>query len=66
MTFHEYIAKCEQYYNSIPAWRKGQTYWNVLDGARPDLTERLRATKLDPFYNDDLLPAFLSWVEQEW
>lgn len=33
-----------------PSWRWGQTLFNVLEQVRPDLSEQIRGTDLDPFY----------------
>lgn len=47
-------------------WRMGQTAFNVLVNVRPDLSEQVRGTDLDPFYKDDRLLAFYQWVEENW
>lgn len=46
--------------------RKGQFAFNELFKVRPDLSEQVRATDMDPFYQDDILPLFWQWVEQNW
>ncbi len=33
-----------------PNWRFGQTAFNVLYQVRPDLSERVRGTDIDPFH----------------
>jgi len=51
-------------------WRVGQTMFNVLYEVRPDLSEQIRTTPLDPFYMDDAsTPEFQSvcdWIERNW
>ncbi len=39
-------------------WRYGQYYFNALHNVHPDLANKIRTTPADPFYNDDILPAF--------
>lgn len=53
-----------EYHEAI--WRKGQFAFNKLAQLRPDLSEQIRGSKLDPFYDDDVLPAFFEWVEANW
>lgn len=49
-----------------PEWRRGQTAVNVLTALRPDLEVGVCATPLDPFYQDERLEAFLSYIEEHW
>jgi len=67
MTFNEYLDSVEAALLAHPAWRQGQTYFNVLASERPDLSEQVRGTVLDPFYKagDGLVP-FLEWVSAKW
>lgn len=46
--------------------RWGQWLWNEVEAHRPDITERLRASHVDPFYNDTRVGAFLTKVEEYW
>jgi hypothetical protein len=45
-----------------PAWREGQTMFNVLQELRPDLADQVNQTELDTFHNDDRVPRLLSWL----
>ena len=47
-------------------WRVGQTYFNLLLEFNPVLAERVRATDVDPFYNDKLIVDFLGFVADNW
>lgn len=65
LEYHEYLTRlitrpCP------PDWRAGQYAFNALLDVRPDLTERVRGTALDPFHRDDLLPAFLRFAARHW
>jgi hypothetical protein len=46
--------------------RDGQYAFNLLAHVRPELAEQVRGTPLDPFYNDNLLPTFYSWLDAAW
>mgnify|MGYP007044129973 CR=1 FL=1 len=61
----EYLIKVAelQKYNTL--WRNGQTHFNVLSDLYPEIAEKVRGTKIDPFHNDKVLPEFLSFVELE-
>lgn len=52
--------------HGAPAWRVGQTHFNVLWQLRPDLADAARGTQLDPFHRDDRVPAFLRWLRDNW
>jgi hypothetical protein len=56
------VAKAQAKY---PQWRFGQALFNVLAEARPDLSEPIRGTKLDPFHGINV-DGFLEYVEREW
>jgi hypothetical protein len=68
MTFAEYLHNVHIYCASIadPTWRLGQTYFNILARVRPELAESVRGTMNDPFYLDDRIPAFLSYLAMHW
>lgn len=42
--------------------RLGQSLVNALPGA---LYSALRDTKVDPFYDDEKIPAFFAWLEPQ-
>lgn len=68
MTFNEYVAEVTRQHTENRNWRLGQTYFNVLYEFRPDLSEQIRATKLDPFYlteSSELL-VVLAWIKSHW
>jgi hypothetical protein len=47
--------------------RLGQTYYNVLYAMKPKLASTIISCgPLDPFYVDENLPAFLSYVADAW
>lgn len=64
--FTEYIAHIGTIAWRTPDLRNGQRAFNVLHAMRPDLSEQIRATDLDPFHDDDRLEAFYAWVERNW
>lgn len=46
--------------------RTGQAYFNALHEVDPVLAKKICASKLDPFYRDDRVPAFLDHVYTDW
>lgn len=46
-------------------WRRGQLAFNLLHVVRPDLANRIRGTLRDPYYHDERLLIFWTWVEEE-
>lgn len=66
MSLHEYLVRVQHLKNNEESWRLGQTYFNVLYECRPDLANAIRGTSIDPFYVDELMPAFLSFVADRW
>ena len=67
MTFAEYLSLSEKTYcEKVKQWRRGQTFYNILDFHRPELAWQVIASALDPFYQDENLPEFLTWVEKNW
>lgn len=47
--------------------RLGQKLFNALYCYyRPDVADQIRGSLIDPFYNDDVIPAFLEKVDELW
>ena len=46
-------------------WRLGQAYFNYAYELYPEETEKLRSTKVDCFYVDERIPAFLDALNKE-
>jgi hypothetical protein len=46
--------------------RAGQFYFNVLWDVKPRLSNRVRGTLFDPFFNDEKIPDFLTFVGRHW
>ncbi len=46
--------------------RYGQHYFNVLNVLRPDIANRIRGTKLDPFHRDVVSPEVELFVSRSW
>ena len=66
ISYHGYLDLVRLAHDAHPQWRAGQALFNVLHRIRPDLSERVRATKLDPFNRDTRNPAFLNFVKENW
>lgn len=46
--------------------RKGQLHFNLLHRLRPDLADKIRGTEIDPFYLDERIPTYLTWITNNW
>lgn len=66
MTYDDYLANVTKAIKDHPSWRIGQAAFNVLYVYRPDLSEQVRATPLDPFHQSTHLEEFYSWVRDQW
>lgn len=65
MEFTDFVSKVSS--THIPGQREGQKAFNLLLDCRPDLAEKIRGNmNLDPFYRDDRLKPFFSWVMDNW
>jgi len=67
-TFADFVVAADTYtYSDMPQeWRKGQGVFNLLCKIRPDLAEMIRGSDFDPFYRDERLPAFYSYLCRHW
>lgn len=67
MNFHEYLQYVSQTWETNKQdWRLGQTFFNVLYVTHRELANELRGdVNLDPFYQDERIPAFLVKVSFE-
>lgn len=63
-TFGEYVTRFTSPH--APGQREGQRAFNLLAAMHPVLAERVRLTRVDPFYRDDRLPAFFEFIAAEW
>lgn len=66
MTFEDYQDAVKKAAKDYQQWRVGQAAFNVLCGVRPDLSEQVRATLLDPFHDSNILVEFYAWVKENW
>jgi len=62
----EFYKAVRAYGLASPQQREGQVLFNVLCALRPDLAEQIRATNLDPFYDDTRMPDTFTWIVQNW
>ncbi len=68
MTLEEFYAAVNKAQHEHPTWRYGQVVFNTLYDHRPDLSEQVRATALDPFYKDggDWVWEFNAFLAENW
>lgn len=66
MTYYEFLEFSWRYYVQNRYQRKGQALFNALVKVHPGLAEKVRMTPLDPFYQDDRIPDFLTMIKGAW
>jgi hypothetical protein len=65
MTYDEFVSEVVTY-RIATRQRQGQAYFNVLCENRPDLSEQIRGTPLDPFYKDFVPGDCIAFVKSRW
>lgn len=67
MTFSDWLIEANKTYDRSNGQRYGQWLWNSLVADEHDhIVDAIVGTDLDPFYRDDVVPAFLSEVARLW
>lgn len=68
MSFEGFLCNVLTYLTRHPEQRIGQGLFNVLYMVRPDLSEQIRATELDPFNTHDwnMVVRVLAWIGLHW
>lgn len=66
ITFEEFCHDIEVTMRRHPQWRRGQTCFNMLRAIKPDLADEVRTSPYDPFYMDEKLPGFFTWLSERW
>lgn len=54
----DYLAKVARYREQNPQQREGQAHFNALARFHRDVAERIWGTEVDPFFDDNRMPAF--------
>jgi hypothetical protein len=69
-SFNDFLADASIVYEKLKGdgfgYRYGQVYFNLLWEHRPDISEKIRGTSLDPFHKDAVLSATHQFVETSW
>lgn len=68
MTFDQFIDLYEKEAKNLDNshFRRGQLLFNILREIRPDLSEKIRSTSLDPFYLDASIPLCWLFIQKNW
>jgi len=70
MTIHKFYFDAVVIMNKNKHLRYGQVLFNHLADVRPDLSEKIRGTDIDPFYlsspRDERFDAFATFIEKNW
>lgn len=66
--YHQFLVLVQTMLNNEPDWRYGQALFNALTYVRPDLSEQVRATPIDPFFRDldNIDPALWAFLMENW
>jgi len=65
MSYDEFVAEVIAY-RIFTRQRQGQAYFNMLYEKRPDLSEQIRGTDLDPFYEEFVSGDCIAFVKSNW
>jgi hypothetical protein len=66
-TYNDFHLRVDKTYNVVKnEQRFGQYYFNCLHSLRPDLADRIRGNKLDPFYRDNVPAETMKFVAENW
>lgn len=67
MRFDEFAVQAGRYYRQNKAeMRYGQAVFNHLYEIRPDIADKLRGTKLDPFHDIVVFDEVWDFIEANW
>lgn len=66
MTFAAFLFAYTTSKRKHSAQRAGQYWFNLLHEVRPELANRIRGTEIDPFYIDERVPMFISYIGDNW
>ena len=70
LSFNDFLADASIQYERQKAdggdMRYGQVYFNLLFEARPDISEQIRGTMLDPFHKNYVQSEIHKFVEGKW
>ena len=69
-SFNDFLADASIVYEKLKGdgfdYRYGQVYFNLLFEHRPDISEKIRGSLLDPFYKDYVKSETHQFVEKSW
>ena len=67
ITYNKFIATVPEIARFYE-WRYGQALFNALTKIRPQLAEKVRGSRIDPFYREsgEIAPELFSMLENEW
>lgn len=65
MTYQKFVDEVIAY-RILTRQRQGQAYFNVLYSVRPDISEQIRGTDLDPFYKEYVPAECIVFVQEKW
>ena len=62
----DFLARATSTFDPNNDLRYGQHWFNTLYAVRPDLADKIRGTRLDPFHRDRVSHETLDFVVANW
>lgn len=69
MNYADFLSKVDNSYCHLKGeWRYGQVLFNALWAVRPELANKVRGTRLDPFHREreEINPEFWTLIAERW
>ena len=62
----KFVERVQEVHVKNSKWREGQTLFNTLHIFYPELSEEIRGDQwLDPYYSDENINNFWSWLAKQ-
>lgn len=65
MRIEEFQKKIREYREEIPKYRLGQAMFNFVHDQDETLVNKIRGTRLDPYYEDKLINVFIGYLYEQ-
>lgn len=66
VSYDEFLAIVERYHKSLPDWKYGQTYFNILTSVKPLLAETIKGSLHDPSSKEKVSEETHKLVSSKW
>jgi hypothetical protein len=66
VSYEEFLSIVDRYHKSIPRWKYGYTYFNILTSVKPLLAETIKGSLHDPSSKDNVSDATHKLISSKW